>query len=86
MAICLCYNRYKGKSTEVSTVKMNKIVTKETEPARVQRLYCPRCGESAGRIGLLEGGVLVGLSISCRNCHVPFRADTVSEKGESRDG
>lgn len=65
---------------------MTKIVTTETEPARVQRMYCPKCGESAGRIGLLEGGVLIGLSISCRKCRKPFRADTVTEKGNAKNG
>jgi hypothetical protein len=65
---------------------MTKIVTRKTEPARVQRMYCPTCGESAGRIGLLEGGMLVGLSISCRKCHEPFRVDTVTEKGDAKNG
>ena len=58
------------------------IICKKIEATRVQRICCSECGARVPRVGLLEGGVLRGLSIKCRECGFIIRADT-AEKGKS---
>ena len=58
----------------------NTIVCRKIDPARVQRICCSECGARVPRVGLLEGGVLRGLSVKCKECGFIVRVDTVERR------